>query len=115
MLRRFALFVLVGCNSTAAAPIATAPPNPGKPAAGAGKATAPPVDKASELITKKLVEMNANDKWAMPSRELHAGSVTASTPPVAKRTAHGFEVQFSNHSPVSTPAVYDGRVYSSGG
>src|SRR5205085_1057956 len=35
--------------------------------------------------------------------------------PKVKKTESGFEIQFDNHSPVSTPTLFNGRVYSSGG
>ncbi|HUJ57003.1 MAG TPA: PQQ-binding-like beta-propeller repeat protein [Kofleriaceae bacterium] len=119
MLRCSALVaVLVGCQSPSASPIPPPPPSPshGQPlAARPTTPKPPPVDKDSELITKKLVAMNANDKWGMPSRALRAGSVSPRKAPPVTRTAHGFEVRFGNGSPVSTPAVWNGRVYTSGG
>lgn len=72
----------------------------------------PPSD---EIITKQLVAMNANDQWGMPAHEFRPGTVTAKQAPAVKKTKTGFEIQFANHSPVSTPAVFDGKVYTSGG
>ena len=122
MLRHTGLLALVAaCNSSSSA----APKvEPAPVSAQARSAPAPkgrmhlpdaPDDKESQLITKQIREMNANDKWGMPSPELRAGSVTLRDAPVAKKTAHGYEIQFDNRSPVSTPTVYEGRVYSSGG
>jgi outer membrane protein assembly factor BamB len=118
MLRRAGLVVLfAACNTSAAAPSSAAKPEPWKPAqiAAANKLPDAPDDKDSQLITKHLVAMNANDQWGMPTRELRPGTVTPRTAPTASKTAHGFEIQFGNHSAVSTPTVYEGRVYSSGG
>lgn len=74
-----------------------------------------PKPPSDEIITKQLVAMNANDQWGLPAHEFRAGTVTAKTPPAVKKTKTGFEIQFANHSPVSTPAVFEGRVYTSGG
>lgn len=121
MLRRSVLLVaLLGCQRTSdapAAPPAPAPhpaPQPGvKPPAPPPRPPAP--DKDSELITEQLREMNSNTKWGMPAPRLIKGSVSVRKAPPVKRTAHGYEIQFANRSPVSSPAVYDGRVYTSGG
>jgi len=121
MLRRTIPFVvLAGCGSSTSTPESPTPaptapvvqqqPKPAKP-----PVKPPPVDHESELITRDLVAMNANDKWGMPARDFQKGHVSARRAPTMKKTAHGFEVQFGNHSPVSTPAVYDGKVYTSGG
>jgi outer membrane protein assembly factor BamB len=115
------LACLVACNSAS-----SAAPKPSAQPVSAQARTAPapkprlhlpdaPDDKESQLVTKQIRDMNANDQWGMPSRDLRAGSVTVRDTPVAKKTPHGYEIQFDNRSPVSTPTVYDGRVYSSGG
>ncbi len=68
----------------------------------------------SDSITRDLQAMNSG-QWGKPAHTFSPGSVNQGHAPQAKRTAHGFEIQFKNHSPVSTPAVYGGRVYTSGG
>ena len=99
---------LAACNPS------SAEPQPGK--APVPQAKAPPVvDKESEIITKQLVDMNANGQWGQPSHDLKPGTVTPRAAPVAKKTKLGYEVAFANHSPISTPAVFQGRVYTSGG
>jgi outer membrane protein assembly factor BamB len=70
------------------------------------------VDPGADLITRQMQELNAHGK---PTHELRPGTVTPRAAPPIKKTAHGFEVQFGNGSAVSTPAVYDGKIYSSGG
>lgn len=120
MIRHAGLLALLGaCQSSSGAAPAKTAPSPQVVAKVPVKPKAPlpsePDDKESQLITKHLVAMNANDKWGTPSRELRAGSVSKRTAPTAKKTKQGFEVRFDNHSPVSTPTVFDGRVYSSGG
>jgi outer membrane protein assembly factor BamB len=72
-------------------------------------------NKNDDIITRDLVAMNNGQQWGRPSSHFSPGKVTRRAAPTAKRTAHGFEIQLGNRSPVSTPAVYKGRVYSSGG
>ena len=113
-MRRLLFAALVACNSSTAAPPETpTPPVAPKPVPQRPKA--PVVDKESEIITRELIAMNANEKWGVPTREFRPGTVKQRQAPSVKKTKTGFEVQFGNHSPVSTPAVFDGRVYSSGG
>jgi outer membrane protein assembly factor BamB len=124
MLRRVTLLAaLAACNTASGSapspgttPPAKAPPRPQPqtPSTGVRLPDAPD-DKESQLITQQLVAMNAHDKFGAPSRELRAGSVSKREAPAAKKTEHGFEIRFGNNSPVSTPTVYNGRVYSSGG
>lgn len=106
------LAALVGCSSPASAAPAKAPPVAPPALTPAQLAAA---DADPNLITRALVAMNAGDKWGHPSRKLRRGSVSRGTGPSAHKTAHGFEIRFGNGSPVSTPAVYDGRIYTSGG
>ncbi len=110
MHRLAAVVVLAACSSSSTPSVAPHP-SATRPTAQLPSA---PEDKESELITKQLVEMNSSE-YAAPSRQFQAGTVSVGTPPQVKRTEHGFEVQFSNRSAVSTPAVYGGRVLSSGG
>src|ERR1700677_555701 len=65
-----------------------------------------PDDKDSQLITKQLVAMNSDAKWGRPSTRFNAGTVTPRDTPTAKKTAHGYEIKFSNNSPVSTPTEF---------
>ncbi len=71
--------------------------------------------KNDDIITRDLQAMNDGQKYGRPASHFTPGKVSPRRPPAAKKTAHGFEIQFGNRSPVSTPAVYGGRVYSSGG
>jgi outer membrane protein assembly factor BamB len=112
MRRLLCSLALAACSSSTAAPTSQAPPAP-PPKQPAPKPAI--VDKESEIITRALVAMNDGTKWGVPTRKFNAGTVTPRQPPAMKKTKTGFEIQFNNHSPVSTPAVFRGRVYSSGG
>ena len=114
MLRRFCYLAAVLACAQAPASFGGAPPKPAPPP-GSPKPKPPSEADKDALITRQLVEMNAHDKYGAPSRELRPGSATPRKGPAVKRTAHGFEIQFGNRSPVSTPTVYDGHVYTSGG
>ncbi len=110
---------LAACSSSTAAPPGAPPPTPVKKDVQAATKPPPPkpavVDKESEIITRDLIAMNDGKKYGLPARDFKAGTVKQRQAPAVKKTKTGFEVQFDNHSPVSTPAVFDGRVYSSGG
>jgi outer membrane protein assembly factor BamB len=128
MLRRAGVLVFVIACDPSSKPTPAPPPPPAEKPHIQARASSPPAakpspprlpdapdDKESQLITKQLVAMNASEKWGTPSRELRPGSVSPRRAPIAKKTPNGFEIQFGNRSAVSTPTVYQGRVYSSGG
>jgi outer membrane protein assembly factor BamB len=98
MKRRSTLFVaLAACNSSFATPVSEAP-----------------TDKESQIITDELRKMNGDD-FGKPSSQFNAGTVSARKAPAAHKTKTGYEIKFGNGSAVSTPAVYKGKVYTSGG
>ncbi len=85
----------------------------------AGKETEPgkkaePGKPDGEDVTAQLLAMNSDEHGAPPTK-FRVGHVSRRKPPKVKRTQHGFEVQFASHAPVVTPAVYQGKVYVSGG
>ena len=62
-------------------------------------------------------EMNAmgGATYAQPAATFRPGHVTKRAAPKPTKTAAGFEIQFPSRGTITTPAVYDGRVYVSGG
>jgi outer membrane protein assembly factor BamB len=97
---RTLLLALAACNVSNAAP--------------AAKVSDVPTDKESQSLTAELQKMNGSD-FGKPAAKWNAGTVTAKEAPAAKKTKLGFEIKFGNASAVSTPAVYKGKLYTSGG
>jgi outer membrane protein assembly factor BamB len=58
--------------------------------------------------------MNSDD-FAGPPNQFRPGHVTRRKAPSMKKTATGFEIKFASGAPVTTPAVYRGKVFVSGG
>jgi outer membrane protein assembly factor BamB len=126
MMRWSTLFVvLAACNTSsanpdrprpAATPTAAVTPQAAvpKPAPPRPPVSDAPSDKESQIITAELRKMNGED-FGRPSSQFNAGTVSARKAPAAKKTKTGYEIQFGNGSAVSTPAVYKGKVYTSGG
>ncbi|HUH00731.1 MAG TPA: PQQ-binding-like beta-propeller repeat protein [Kofleriaceae bacterium] len=77
-------------------------------------ATMADMPPAGEDVTAKVIAMNSED-FASPPTEFRAGHVTPRTPPTMKKTRTGFEIRFASGAPVTTPAVYGGKVFVSGG
>jgi len=115
------LFAVAACQTSSATPspkpapahepLVQAPP-PAKVAPA--PVSDVPTDKESQIITAELQKMNGSD-YGRPSSDWKAGSVTPKTAPSATRTKTGFEIKFGNGSAVSTPAIYQGKLYTSGG
>lgn len=82
--------------------VAAADPEPGR--------EAPPGDDVQ-------AEMDAmgGATYAQPAATFRAGHVSKRAAPSPRRTAGGFEIQFASHASITTPAVYEGKVYVSGG
>lgn len=93
-----------------AAPAAAAPAKPR--AAAAGRVEGGPPE--GEDVLAQVNEMNG-PKYAAPSRTFRKGHVARRGVPLPKRTATGFEIAFPSHAPITTPAVYQDRLYVSGG
>jgi len=58
-----------------------------------------------------------SDEFAQPPKEFRQGHVSPRSldPAAIRKTAHGFEIQLPSRAPITTPAVYQGRVLTSGG
>jgi outer membrane protein assembly factor BamB len=67
-------------------------------------------------ITDEVRKYNS-DKYASPPTEFRQGHVTPRQLPASalKRNKTGYVVQLPSGAPVLTPAVYNGKVYASGG
>lgn len=90
----------------AAALSVAAPPSPiAKPADGA------PPD--AELVTDRVLAMNRAD-GPRPPTSFRQGHVTRRAAPKARATATGFEVKLGA-SMITTPTIYDHKVFVSGG
>ncbi|MBK9032167.1 MAG: PQQ-binding-like beta-propeller repeat protein [Myxococcales bacterium] len=78
--------------------------------AGTGAPQPPPGDDVG-------AEMDAmtTAAFAQPATSFRPGHVSKRAAPKAARTRSGFEIQFPSRATITTPAVYDGRVYVSGG
>ena len=90
---------------------------PEKAEKGAAESSAVAAEEAvpaGEDILAKVLEMNS-DKYGSPPTKFRKGHVTRRKPPKAKRTARGFEIQFPSGAPIVTPAVYQNKLYVSGG
>jgi outer membrane protein assembly factor BamB len=111
------LALAAACNSSQATPAAPPPPQAAKAAPQTPAKPKPPeapIDKESQSLTRDLQKMNGDD-FGKPSAKFNAGTVSARRAPAATKTKTGYEVKFGNGSAVSTPAVYKGKVYTSGG
>ena len=82
------------------------PTPPGAPQKGPGD--------PGENILPHVLKMNS-DAYGKPAAQFRKGHVSARRAPAAKIGNSGFVVQLPSHAPVVTPAVYDGKVYVSGG
>jgi Ca-activated chloride channel family protein len=69
---------------------------------------------AGEDVTAQMRAMNSSEH-AGPPTDFRAGHVSPRKAPETKKTKYGFEVRFGSGAPVVTPAVYKGKVYTSGG
>jgi outer membrane protein assembly factor BamB len=86
------------------------------PGAVQAEATTPPVPSIpeGELVTHEFEALNGPDHGGPPLK-FRKGSVRSRRAPRAKRTEHGFEIQFASHATITTPTVYEGMVLVSGG
>jgi outer membrane protein assembly factor BamB len=106
---------VAGCNRGAAPPETVTPAAAAPTEAPATRgATAAPKPPDGEDVLALMNEMNG-PSYGRPAAVFRPGHVTPRTAPSAKVTASGFEIQFPSRAPIATPAVYDGRVYVSGG
>jgi outer membrane protein assembly factor BamB len=67
-----------------------------------------------ENVLPQLLKMNS-DAYGRPAAQFRTGHVSARRAPDPKVGKTGFVVQLPSGAPVVTPAVYDGKVYVSGG
>jgi Ca-activated chloride channel homolog len=67
-----------------------------------------------ENILPQVLKMNS-DAYGRPAAQFRKGKVSARRAPDAKVNKAGFVVRLPSGAPIVTPAVYDGRVYVSGG
>ncbi len=102
------LVPLLACGS------GTAPPRGGRPVASPGAAKGELEAPSGEDVSKQVEEMNSAT-FARPSREFRRGHVSKRIAPAAVKTASGWQVKFGSGAAVTTPAVYEGMVYTSGG
>lgn len=80
------------------------------PGDGVGEAGPPPGDDVQPELDAMMTA-----SYAQPAPPTRTGHVTKRAAPRAAKTASGFEIQFPSRATITTPAVYDGRVYVSGG
>lgn len=83
-----------------------------KPSPGDGvvEAGPPPGDDVQPELDAMMTAT-----YAQPAAPTRKGHVTKRAAPKAQITATGFEIQFPSRATITTPAVYDGHVYVSGG
>ncbi len=98
----------------AAAPTEAAAPPEAAASPGAETKTAAEGAPMGDDVLARVLEMNS-DKYGRPAKSFRKGHVSARKAPKVKKTKTGYEVQFASRAPITTPAVYDGRVYVSGG
>jgi len=114
-----ASLLLAACGPSSQTRGANPASESGKAPGTAGKTAAPDTSDeaaapAGEDVTAQMRAMNSSEH-AGPPTEFREGHVTPTTAPVTKKTKDGFEIQFASGAPVTTPAVYRGKLYSSGG
>lgn len=94
--------LLVACGNNAAKPkVGTGPSKPEQAPDG-------------EDWSKQVAGMNA-DQYARPPRTFRQGHVSRREAPKPVKTATGWSVKFAASAAITTPAVYEGMVYTSGG
>jgi outer membrane protein assembly factor BamB len=110
--------VLVACSGSKGGKITGSVPDQlagGKAPQAAGGAVAtddgPP---AGEDVSAAVAEMNS-EKYGRPPTKFRKGHVRTIKAPPVKKTSRGYQVQFASHAPITTPAVYQGTVFVSGG
>lgn len=123
-MKRFAIVfaVATACGGTKTQPEPSANPTPVVPEVSAKKLPAPAKKVARVLpdkpdgsdVTELMRKMNG-DTYGKPPVKFKKGHVRKKRHPRVKRTKLGFEVRFPRHAPITTPAVYQGAVYVSGG
>ncbi len=107
---------VLACGRNTAPPrgSGTATPGGDGTAAAPGTAKGEPQAPGGEDILAAVEEMNG-DRFARPSRSFRKGHVTKRKAPAAVKTATGWQVKFGSGAAITTPAVYEGMVYTSGG
>jgi outer membrane protein assembly factor BamB len=112
----FPSFIACGNSTTPRGTAGTAPPGVGGQLAGATAGSAKGDLKApdGEDWSKQVAEMNS-DKYGRPPRDFRRGHVSKREAPRATKTANGWSVKFAASAALTTPAVYEGMVYTSGG
>jgi outer membrane protein assembly factor BamB len=98
-MKLLAFTFLVACGSTTTTQKPTPKPEPLPP---------------GEDVTAQVVAMNSAN-LARPPTEFRPGNVTPIALPKAVRNGNGYEVAFTSHSPITTPAVYQKELVVSGG
>jgi outer membrane protein assembly factor BamB len=99
-----------GSKTTTPAPV----PEAASATPSAPLAKGEPKAPDGEDILAAVEEMNS-DKFGRPSKSFRKGHVTKRVAPPATKTANGWQVKFGSGAAITTPAVYEGMVYTSGG
>src|SRR5258706_16484804 len=66
-----------------------------------------------EVVTAQVLEMNGA-KYGRPPTDYRTGNVTPIALPKPLKTGQGFEGKFTSGAPITTPAVYEGKILGSG-
>ncbi len=85
------------------------------PAAKSTKVARVLPDKPDGTDITAVMEAMNSDKYGPPPTKFKKGHIRKKSHARVKRTKTGFEVRFPRHAPITTPAVYRGAVYVSGG
>jgi outer membrane protein assembly factor BamB len=74
-------------------------------------------DKGAPTDITQQVQRYNSDAFAAPPDKFHPGHVKPRKldPKALKKRDDGFEIQFPSKAPIPTPAVFEGRIYVSGG
>src|SRR5690349_19298245 len=74
-------------------------------------------DAGDATVLAAVLEMNDTSKYGAPPTEFRKGHVTPRELPeeAVTRTKEGYVIALPSRAPIATPAVYEGRLYVSGG
>ena len=107
--------ILAGCGSATTGEHPTATPSehaaPKPKPRDASKADPVP---QGEIVTDQVLKMNGSE-FGRPATKFAPGSVATIAVPKPTKTATGFVVQFASSATITTPTVYDRKVFVSGG